>query len=87
MPIMASMSWAVRSCSPRAGEELRTLAGASLHERDESTQALDLGSPEGVKRAGLDRDQQLQGRLQRAGGALGPRGREQAPGPASGFGR
>ena len=43
--------------------------------------------PQGVERAGLDRGQQPQRRVQRAGGALGPGGREQALGTASGVRR
>jgi hypothetical protein len=73
--------------SGRAEEQLSTVAGASLHERDQSAQVLRLGSAQGVVRSGLDRGQQLQCRVQRAGGALGPGRREQAPGTADGFGR
>ena len=65
---------------PGRAEELpSTVAGASLHKRDQSAKVLHLSSPQGVRRAGLDRDQQLKCGVQGAGGALGPRGREQAP--------
>ena len=71
----------------RAEQQPSSVAGASLHQRDQSAQVLHLGSRQRVERPSLDRDQQSQCRVKRAGGALGPGGREQAPGTASGSGR
>ena len=59
-------------------EQPRRLAGAALVEGDLAAQLLDLRRLQRVDRAGLDRDQQLQRRVERAGVALRPRRGEQA---------
>ena len=72
--------------SGRVEEQRSGVADASLVKRDLSAQAIDLGGPQGVKRAGLDRDEQAQSRVGRAGVALRRGGGEQPLGAASGFG-
>ena len=67
----------------RADEQPRGLADAALVERDLTPQLLDLRRLQRVDRAGLDGDEQLQRRVERAGVALGPRRGEQAPRAAS----
>ena len=70
-----------------AEEQPRRVGDASLVKRDLSAQVLHLGGPQGVERAGLDRHQQSQGRVERAGIALRPGSRQQALRSASGLGR
>ena len=71
----------------RADEQPRRLAGAALVERDLAPQLLDLRRLQRVDRAGLDRDQQLQRRVERAGVVLRSRRGEQAARAGRGFGR
>ena len=73
--------------SGRAEEQPSGVAAALLLQRDLPAQVLHLGGPQGVERAGLDRDQQPECRVERAGVALRPGSREQALRTASGFGR
>ena len=71
----------------RAHEQPRSVAAASLVIGDLPAQALDLGGAPRVQRACLDRDQQSQRIVERAGVALRPGRREQAPRTVGGFGR
>ena len=71
----------------RADEQPRGLADAALVEGDLAPQLLDLRGLQRVDRPGLDRDQQLQRRVERAGVALRPRRGEQAPRAARRVGR
>jgi hypothetical protein len=71
----------------RAQQQPSSVAGALLHQHDQSAQLFHLGSRQSVKRPSLDLDQQAQCRVQRAGIPLGPGRRQQAPGTASGLGR
>ena len=73
--------------SGRAEEQPSGVAAALLLQRDLSAQVLHLGSLQRVERASLDRDQQTECRVERAGVALRPGSREQALRTASGFGR
>ena len=63
------------------------VADAALIKGDLSAQLLHLGGPQGVKRPGLDRDQQSECRVERAGVARRPGRRQQALGAAARFGR
>ena len=60
-------------------EQPRRLAGAALVERDLAAQLLDLRRLQRVDRPGLDRDQQLQRGVERAGVALRAGRGEQPP--------
>ncbi len=58
------------------------VAAAPLFKSDLPAQALHLGGLQRIQRAGLDRDQQPQCRIQGAGIAFGSRRLEQPPRPA-----
>ena len=73
--------------SGRAEEQSSGVAASLLLQRDLSAQVLQLRSQQGIQRAGLDRDQQSQCRVECAGVALRPRSREQPLHAASGLGR
>lgn len=73
--------------SGRAHKQPTSVASAPLLQRDLPAQVLHLGGPQGVGRAGLDRDQQSQRRVERGGVALRPGSREQALRAATRFGR
>jgi hypothetical protein len=68
-----------------AKEEARRVAAAPLHQGDLTAQLLDFGDPQRVRRSSLDRDQQPERRIQRAGVAFRRGCREQALCPASGI--
>ena len=71
----------------RAEKQPSRVAAALLLQRDLPAQLLHLRGAERVERAGLDRDQQAQCGVERAGVALRPGRRQPAPGPAGGLGR
>ena len=68
-------------------EQPSSVADALLIKRDLPAEVLHLGGPRGVKRASLDRDEQPECRVERAGVALRPGRREHALSTANGFGR
>ena len=72
--------------SSRTEEQPSSVAGASLHQPKLSAQVLHLDGLQGVKWARLDRDQQPQCRVERAGVALRPGRRQEALRTACGFG-
>ena len=70
-----------------AHEQPAGVAAASLLQGDLPAQALHLRGPQGVRRAGLDRDQQAECSVECPGIVLGGGGREQALCAATRFGR
>jgi hypothetical protein len=71
----------------RAEQQPTGVAGSSLVKCDLSAQAIQLCGPQRVRWPGLDRDQQSERRVERAGVEFGPGRREQALRPAAGSGR
>jgi len=71
----------------RAEQQPGGVGAAALVKGDLPAQVLHLGGPQLIQRAGLDRDQQPQRRIQCAGVAFGPGRREQPLRPARRVGR